>query len=128
MIKSMNMFSRSEFEKRTVYKMIRMYCKDNHNTKKGLCDDCKILYEYAAKKYDKCPFGNKKPVCSKCQIHCYKKEKREEIRLVMRYAGPRMIFRHPIYAIVYLFNKLTRKAPKSIAKNKIKNQIKEISI
>jgi hypothetical protein len=29
---------------------------------------------------------------------------REKIRVVMRYAGPRMLFRHPWFAIQHLFD------------------------
>ena len=44
-------------------------------------------------------FGPDKPVCSKCPVHCYRPELRERIRGVMRYAGPRMLYRHPVLAL-----------------------------
>ena len=37
--------------------------------------------------------------CSNCKVHCYKPEMREKIRAVMRFSGPRMIFRHPVTAV-----------------------------
>lgn len=37
-----------------------------------------------------------KPVCGKCKIHCYKPSMREKIKMVMRYSGPRMIYKHPV--------------------------------
>ena len=33
-----------------------------------------------------------KTFCSNCRAHCYRLEMREEIRKVMRFSGPRMIF------------------------------------
>lgn len=36
--------------------------------------------------------------CAK-SYNCYSKEMQEEIRKVMRYAGPRMLFVHPVLAI-----------------------------
>lgn len=35
-----------------------------------------------------------KTFCSNCRVHCYRSEMREEIRKVMRFSGPRMIFYH----------------------------------
>lgn len=43
-----------------------------------------------------------KPICARCPIHCYKPVMRERIREMMRYAGPRMLRRHPILAIRHL--------------------------
>jgi hypothetical protein len=45
-----------------------------------------------------------KPTCAQCPIHCYKPAMREQIRDVMRYAGPRMLRRHPILAIRHLLD------------------------
>ena len=39
-----------------------------------------------------------KTFCSNCTVHCYKTEKRELIRSVMRFSGPRMMLCHPIIA------------------------------
>jgi hypothetical protein len=36
---------------------------------------------------------------------------RERVRVAMRYAGPRMLFRHPIMALLHLIDGL-RKEPK----------------
>ena len=43
----------------------------------------------------KCPYQEDKTTCAKCPVHCYKPSRREQIRAVMRYAGPRMLLRHP---------------------------------
>lgn len=100
---------RKEIEKQTVFQMIKIYCNANHNTSVELCENCQSIYEYALLKYENCPFIENKPVCSKCKVHCYSKSKREEIRRIMRYSGPRMLFKHPLNTLVYFYYKLTVK-------------------
>lgn len=90
---------RFEHEKKTLRAMITLYCRDLHKTGEGLCPECAVLQDYAFARLDSCPFGPEKPKCSKCPIHCYKPTMRTAIRNVMRVAGPRMLFRHPILAI-----------------------------
>lgn len=97
---------RIDREKNTVKAMIEMYCKKFHKPNPGkTCARCDELYEYSAGKLEKCPFGNEKPVCKKCAVHCYNNEKRKQIKKVMKYAGPRMIFRHPKPALLHFFGK-----------------------
>ncbi len=91
-------------EKETIGVMIRMYCHHFHQTK-TLCLDCLDLYDYSINRIKNCPFGRGKPICKECTVHCYKSDKREEIRRVMRFAGPMMIFSHPGKAIVYFLTK-----------------------
>lgn len=98
-------FSRN-LEIETVRKMIEMYCQSQHSGNKyHLCDECQSLMEYAAERIKQCPYQDSKPVCSTCQVHCYKASMRERIREAMRYAGPRMIFQSPLLAIRYLYRK-----------------------
>ena len=92
-----------EKELKVVALMVESYCHGNHGTKKhALCDECNELLEYVKMRRDKCPHGDNKPFCSNCKIHCYKPEMRERIRAVMRYSGPRIVFRHPILATRHL--------------------------
>ncbi|MBM2814868.1 MAG: Nitrous oxide-stimulated promoter [Ignavibacteria bacterium] len=84
--------------------MIELYCKLNHKTK-SLCYECSELWDYASARLEKCPFGYDKPVCNQCTVHCYKKDKREEIRRVMRFSGPKMIWRSPYLAIMHFVDK-----------------------
>ena len=86
-------------EKDVVSKMITIYCHSKHKAGKRLCKECRILNEYALQRLERCTFGEEKPTCGACEIHCYKKDMREMIRTVMRFAGPRMILHHPIDAI-----------------------------
>ncbi len=77
--------------------MIELYCH-HHGKRMGLCQSCTDLYEYTVFKYDHCPFGDNKPVCSKCKVHCYNKNRREEIREIMRYSASRMLLTRIIHA------------------------------
>jgi hypothetical protein len=88
----------------TIEAMTRIYCADHHGCS-GLCEECRALIDYAAKRLAVCPFGADKPVCAKCQVHCYGPAMREKVREVMRYAGPRMMWRHPWLALVHVLDK-----------------------
>jgi len=89
-----------EHEKTIVNLMIRIYCNGNHGTKHGmLCDSCEQLKNYANARTEHCPNMQTKTFCSNCSTHCYKPEMIEEIRKVMRWSGPRMIFYHPVLAV-----------------------------
>ncbi|MEN7973635.1 MAG: nitrous oxide-stimulated promoter family protein [Verrucomicrobiota bacterium] len=89
-------------EARTVAIMVQIFCRAHHGAGKDLCGDCAALLAYAKARIAQCPFGSDKPACSKCTVHCYDSEMRERIQTVMRYAGPRMLWRHPILAIRHL--------------------------
>jgi hypothetical protein len=89
--------------------MVRLYC-DHHNHTPGreLCADCTALLDYARQRLRACPFQERKSTCAKCPIHCYMPEKRDQMREVMRYAGPRMILHHPILTVRHLVDGLRR--------------------
>jgi predicted amidophosphoribosyltransferase len=87
-----------EQEIKTVELMIDLYCRSNHGSKDHLCPQCIDLFDYVKKRLEKCPRRENKPICSKCQIHCYNPDMREKIKTVMKYSGPRMLYRHPILA------------------------------
>ena len=93
---------RIERERKILEAMIRIFCRDSHGTRGELCSNCAGLFAYAVKRLDKCPFGTNKPACANCHIHCYRPDMREQIREVMRHAGPRMIWRHPVLAALHL--------------------------
>lgn len=98
-------------QKRVVGHMIRYYCDNHHRGRErdtdGLCDECRELLRYAYTRLDKCPYGDSKPNCSSCRIHCYKRDMKEAIKAVMRYSGPRMIFYAPGDMFVYLARKIS---------------------
>lgn len=91
-------------EFKTVSAMVHIYCRDHHKSTSGLCDECQDLLSYAETKLDRCPYGQNKPTCNKCPIHCYKPEQKQQMKLVMRYAGPRMLIPHPLLSIRHLLH------------------------
>jgi predicted amidophosphoribosyltransferase len=92
-------------ERRTIEIMVDLYCQDWHGSPKGqLCPDCQALRDYAIQRLDHCPFQERKTTCVNCAVHCYKKEMRERVREVMRYAGPRMLMKSPILAVQHLLD------------------------
>jgi hypothetical protein len=99
--------TRRERESVIVQTMIKMYCRENHNSKGTLCEKCEPLSKYAEKRLLSCMYGDIKPVCKHCPVHCYSPAKREQMRKVMQWAGPRMIFRKPVFAIMHIIDNLT---------------------
>lgn len=97
-------------EKRIVGEMIALYCRHFHQKKGGLCPRCGALAAYAKQRVDHCPFMETKTFCSNCRAHCYRPEMREEIRRVMAWAGPRMLFHHPVLALRHLAESQKEKA------------------
>ena len=97
-------------QKRVVGHMVRYYCRAHHMDREksdGLCDECRALLDYAYRRLDMCPYGDEKPNCSSCDIHCYGREKQEAIKRVMRYSGPRMFLYAPGDMFVYLARKIS---------------------
>jgi hypothetical protein len=91
-------------ERKTLQAMVGIYCREKHAPGNGLCEDCAALLAYAEARLAKCAYGEDKPKCSRCPIHCYKPAMREKIREVMRFAGPRMLTRHPVLAVKHLMH------------------------
>lgn len=87
-------------ERRTLRAMLGIFCRDQHGSRE-LCPECQELFDYAMARLDHCPFGEKKGACVQCEIHCYKPAMRARIQAVMRYSGPRMLFRHPLLALMH---------------------------
>jgi hypothetical protein len=88
-------------EWKTVDAMIRVYCRDHHEAS---CSECEGLRNYVRLRLDRCRFGEDKPTCAKCPVHCYQRERREQIKAVMRYAGPRMTWEHPWLSLGHLLD------------------------
>jgi hypothetical protein len=97
-------------EWRTIAAMVRCYCHDHHGKGDALCPECQGLLDYAGVRLERCRFGLEKPVCVKCPVHCYMPARREQVKAVMRYAGPRMLWRHPILSVRHWVDGF-RKAP-----------------
>lgn len=100
--------SRIPEEQHTVEQMIRLYCRKKEKNK-DLCPACRELLEYAQKRLAHCPFGENKTTCKYCTVHCYAPKYRQRMQETMRFAGPRMLFYHPIAAIRHLIREAGRK-------------------
>ena len=86
----------------TIMKMTEMYCSAHHGgSGRALCEECGEFVDYAAVRLKKCPYGEGKPTCFNCPIHCYKPARKAQSRAIMRYAGPRMLLRHPLLTIAH---------------------------
>jgi Nitrous oxide-stimulated promoter len=71
----------------------------------GLCPACAALEQYSRQRVEACRFGQDKPTCAHCPVHCFRPTMRERIRAVMRYAGPRMALHHPYLALRHLLDR-----------------------
>jgi hypothetical protein len=97
-------------EWKTIEAMINCYCRGRHDPASGLCAECRQLLDYAGVRLDRCRFGVEKPTCANCPVHCYQRARREQVKVVMRYAGPRMLWRHPVLSLYHWLDGF-RKAP-----------------
>ncbi|MDD3361754.1 MAG: nitrous oxide-stimulated promoter family protein [Hespellia sp.] len=99
-------------EERVVEEMIVLYCRKNHpkkDSRQRLCPVCQKLRDYAVARSEHCPFMEQKTFCANCKVHCYKPEMREQIRKVMKFSGPRMLFYHPGMALWHVVCSLREK-------------------
>ncbi len=91
------------YEYRTIAAMVQIYCKaHHHNTTVDQCEECVTFLAYAHTRLDRCPYGQDKPTCNKCPVHCYKPHMKAKAREIMIFAGPRMLLPHPVMAIRHL--------------------------
>jgi uncharacterized paraquat-inducible protein A len=97
-------------EWKTMEAMMKLYCRDRHEATTGLCSECQGLLNYANVRLDRCRFGEEKPTCAKCSVHCYQRDRREQIKVMMRYAGPRILWEHPVMSLRHWLDGF-RKAP-----------------
>ena len=105
---------RRDREQRTRSQLVALYCADNHDAAaraetahggEAVCPGCASIDAYAVLRTERCRKMDVKTSCDECEHHCYKPEERERIRAVMRYAGPRMLKKHPLAAIRHLLGK-----------------------
>ena len=97
-----------EREKDIIKKMVVLYCRKKHLAREGLCSECRELLGYAYSRLDLCKFGQQKPTCQRCTVHCYKPLMRQRVKVVMRFAGPRMLFVHPVDAVRHILKNKAR--------------------
>ncbi len=94
---------KTDKDKQTIKYMVELYCK--HKLKMNeISDEYNQLIEYAFARLEHCKYGENKPACKNCPTHCYKQEMRSKMRIVMKWAGPRMLLYSPLAAIRHLLN------------------------
>ncbi len=60
-------------ERLTMSKMIGIYCSAHHDSSGDiLCTACREFQNYTELRLQKCPYGEDKPTCANCPVHCYK--------------------------------------------------------
>lgn len=115
------------FELNTMTAMAKIYCRAHHQQehKKTLCAECTELLQYAETRLDRCPYGQDKPTCNKCPVHCYKPHMKQKVREIMIYSGPRMLIPHPIMSIKHLLAErkpAPGKPPEGVSNRHIRKQ------
>ncbi len=91
---------------RTLVEFVSIFCRENHageeklpfsvktmdlpsfleTDKISLCPSCTKLLTHGVVKLLMCPY-DPKPMCKKCQTHCYAPFYQEQIREVMKFSG-----------------------------------------
>ncbi len=99
-------------EVKVLANFISIFCRENHreeaksifpvrdarlslslgNKDLTLCPDCQKLLNHGIAKLLLCPY-DPKPMCKKCETHCYAPGYRERIREVMKFSG-RYLVKH----------------------------------
>ena len=108
---------------RVLVNFISIFCRENHRTAMKeafpirnerlrpilggndllLCQDCSKLLNHGIAKLLLCPY-DPKPMCKKCETHCYAPDYREAIREVMRFSGLYLVKRGRLDLMIhYLF-------------------------
>jgi hypothetical protein len=111
---------RIEREKTTVKVMIHICYGAHHRAAEGLYQECRDLLQHALECLEKCSFQEDKPTRAYCPIHGYRPSTRGEIRVVMSYSGPRMLYRHPILAVRHVIDGLRRHTIESEDEGKLR--------
>lgn len=99
--------NRATKDLRTLEAIGRIYCSAHHDAPKdgaGLCESCREAIDSTLARTEVCPYGHELN-CEDCDIHCQRGEARDRIRAIMRYAAPRMAFRHPLMTVEYIRKK-----------------------
>ena len=101
---------KKEKDVKVLANFISIFCRENHradakdillikdtrlrqclgNKDLVLCQACSKLFSHGTAKLLLCPY-DPKPMCKKCQTHCYAPGYREKIRDVMKFSGPYLI-------------------------------------
>lgn len=109
-------------ELKTIVAMTHIYCRDHHGSayhNKQLCEQCAAFTEFAEFRLSKCPYGDNKPTCRHCPVHCYKPAMKALAREIMRYSRLRMLLAHTYLSIRHLLHD-RKPVPPLPKKNRLK--------
>lgn len=116
--------SNHDKDRATLIAIGQIYCIGNHaNVPKnddGLCQGCASIIETTLYRTVHCPYNhsrNCQDCATKCQTDLISKinftdqsnnaaQAHDDIRKMMSYAAPRMIWRHPLMTLQYLIRKI----------------------
>ena len=120
MQETMSIFTnRMQREAATIKVMVGIYCKHHHHLSVADCPECSTIQNYALDRLQYCPYQEGKTSCKNCPIHCYKPSMKDEVKRVMRFAGPRMALRHPILTIFHFIDDRRKEPILNIKKGRI---------
>jgi hypothetical protein len=106
-------------EKRMVDAMVHIYCKEHHGYTDVPCAKCFELGVYAKNRLENCRYQEKKPVCGRCGLTCYNAQKKDYAESIFNYAGPRMMFQHPLLGLHHFLDAFRNN-------NQLKKQSKKV--
>lgn len=108
---SLKITPESQIDAEKLLKFVSMYCRSRHSARMAqpfhfhypkipvmiadgqpVCSKCSKLLKHAIVMRVLCPL-DPKPKCRKCPQNCYRPEYRDAMEVVMRYSGPRSLFR-----------------------------------
>jgi len=96
--------NRMQREAKTIKVMTAIYCRHHHKLAVSDCPSCLEIYNYVLDRLHYCPYQGGKTSCKNCPIYCYKPSMKEMVKKVMRYAGPRMVLRHPVLTLFHFID------------------------
>ena len=100
---------RLDREYRTMHCMVQIYCADHHATAGGaLCGECGEFLGLRAAPAREVPVRRRKAGLRQVPDPLLQAAQREQARSIMRYAGPRMVLRHPWLSLTHMLDKLRR--------------------
>jgi hypothetical protein len=92
--------------------MFRLHCEARHACSSTLCSQCQAELAYALERLGHCTYGEDKPTCKNCPVHCYRPAMKIRIKEIMAVAGPRMTWRHPWLAFRHLLDGFKKAPPR----------------
>lgn len=90
---------RKEGERQFALLMIQLFCEKKHGSCGSVCENCRILGEYACSKLEQCAYIDAKTFCNSSAADEGEKAMQDQMQSVMSYSGKRIALRHPLSAM-----------------------------